>query len=318
MGKVSRREFLKQSGIFGTSVAVGTHLSEANSMSGQPIEPSDQLVGRTFGLTDVHSKPTLASAINGQLTPDSVHSFTAMGDWYQTEQGYVLREAVQPILPYARPILHNPREMAEGGFWAEMVAPVSVIRAWCAGHADIVARLGFGAVVYVMDQITDSGGQVWYGLAAEPDSELVGWGSALHFGLWTPSLLPISAVPTIQIDRLQAKLVVVQGDQVVYQTTIYAPVLPIATTTIHPVQPGASLDSTAPLGVAWLMALHTGQRIYGTFWHNRFGTKYEGVADNQAIELPTFAARWLYELLISYQSSDQYRDQPAPIIVEIK
>jgi hypothetical protein len=44
------------------------------------------------------------------------------------------------------------------------------------------------------------------------------------------------------------------------------------------------------------MVLATGQRVHGVFWHNRFGAA--GAADEAGgIELPVFAARWLYNAL---------------------
>jgi hypothetical protein len=90
------------------------------------------------------------------------------------------------------------------------------------------------------------------------------------------------------------------------QADIFSPALRAGSTVIRTIQPGAGVDNQSPLGVPWIMELATGTQVYGAYWHNRFGVAGEG----QAIELPTFAARWLYEYLLGC------RQQTAAVIIE--
>jgi hypothetical protein len=55
---------------------------------------------------------------------------------------------------------------------------------------------------------------------------------------------------------------------------------------------------------SWVMSLTTdlgrSQQVFGAFWHNRFGMAGGG----PHIELPTFAAKWLYSMVESMAGRD--------------
>ncbi len=300
MSQLSRRMFLKRAGAVawfgpGSAAAIASYVPAAQANA-----------GRAFHRTDVYTHPDPTSAVCGQLLPDSVTPIEAIhrsGKWYQVAgrdvRGYVSRETLQPILPYTPPTLVD--KIGEG-FWAEVVAPVSAIREYCAGQAPIVTRLGFGAVIYVMDRMVDSHQQVWYGLTDAPDSALIGWGAALHYAQWSPEP---SQHESLHVAIRGRELTVYDGAQAVHRTLIYGPALAPMRTTIRAIRPGAPIDTATPLGLPFLMQLGTGQRLFGAFWHNRFGD----VSEQPNIEVPTLAARWLYARLISY-------GRPAAFIIE--
>src|SRR5207302_6995208 len=107
--------------------------------------------------------------VQSQLLPDTVTPMVASNaGWYKTSDGYVRREALQPIHPYRYPAV-----MDSPGFWAEFVAPAGSVRQWCGSSAPIMTSLNYGAVVYVMDRLVDDRQQVWYGLSDVPGSRLI-------------------------------------------------------------------------------------------------------------------------------------------------
>jgi len=292
MNRLSRRDFLKRSSAL-VAAAPAAMLAANNAPS---IDTASDTLGRAFDVTDIHDRPDVASAVVSQLAPDSVTEITGTrDDWYRTASGWVKRTALQPISAYRYPEIRETT-----GFWAELIAPVSTVKAWCAGHAPVIARLCFGAVVYVMDRMIDDGKQVWYGVAAEPGSPLVGWTPALHYAQWLPSNQTLTE-PLIRIDRQQRQLLLYDQGRVIV-ASFYGPALQSGTTTMSRVQPGTRIDGSTSLGLPWLMRLESGYSVHGAFWHNRFGE----AGTSPAIELTTFAARWLYEHL---QSNVKGRDR---------
>jgi hypothetical protein len=289
MSSLSRRDFLKRSGALVAMTSAGAPALAHLGPDG--IDIGQMSMGRAFDLTAIHAAPHQSSAVVGQLAPDTVIELSGLSeDWYQVEGGWVRRKAVQPILPYSYPVINDTT-----AFWAELIAPVSTVKAWCAAHAPIVGRLGFGAVVYVMDCMIDDSKQVWYGVAAEPGSSLVGWTPALHYAEWIPTASVALTEPLIRIATQSQRLMVYDRGRKLAEAHVYSPALRPGTTLIHQVQPGAAIDAATPLGLPWLMRLDNGYSVHGTFWHNDFGEMGTG----SSIQLTTFAARWLYERLQS-------------------
>jgi hypothetical protein len=291
MSRFSRREFLKRSGVL--AGIAGIQLDSA-------APPSDRLAGRALALADVHARPDSASPVLSQLSPDRVVPIDGISrdtHWYQIQDSFVRREALQPIQPYNRPDL-----VAEigSGFWAEVAAPISPIREWCAAAAPILARPAFGAVVYAMDRIVDDFGRAWYGITDSPGSRLVGWATALHYAPWIRESTGTVPSPRIVIEN--GELVVFDGERIVGRAAMYGPRLPRTETVIRAIRPGAALDSHC--GVPWLIELANGRRIHGAYWHNRFGS----ISDGSDFELGTFAARWLYHVVASVA-------RPVPVII---
>jgi hypothetical protein len=192
------------------------------------------------------------------------------------------------------------------GFWAELVAPTSAIREWCAATAPIVTRLAFGAVVYVMDRMVDDRRQVWYGLAESPGGALVGWATALHYAKWAQTEKTETAqYPNASLLIQRGELRMIENGRILARTPIRSGRLSQMRTTVSLEQPGTARDTATPLGVPWVMRLGTGQRMYGAFWHNQFSDASDGID----IELPIFAVRWLYNWLAS-------REQTVTLVIE--
>lgn len=301
MTPLSRRQFLQRSGaaaVFGLN---------APALAATPSGETLAISGRAFTLSDVYVRPDSSSEVVGRLLPDAVTPIVETldtarnGGWYRIAQpvGYLPAEAVQPVLPYSRPVVV---ESVGDGLWSEVAAPYSAVRQWCAGAAPIVARLGFGAVVHITDRLVDDQKHVWYGLSDAPRSALVGWSPALQYAPWQPD----AHKPLTLIVIRRGKLFAYAGKSLQAEIGYYGPALMPMTTTISAVQPGAALNATIPLGVSWLMQLAAGARVYGAFWHNRSGLSR---GDSQDIELSTLAARWLYARVAISQ-------QPVPLISE--
>jgi hypothetical protein len=301
---LTRRQFLKRSGavaLFGLNAPALAHVSDGEA---------PYMIGRVFTLADVFTRPDPSSGVCGRLLPDAVVPILDTletrrnGGWYRIAQpaGYVPCQALQPILPYSRP---EVVETVGDGLWAEVIAPYSAVQQWCAGPAPIVARLGFGAVVYVVDRLVDDHRQVWYGLSDAPDSALVGWSPALQYAPYAP-WQPEKQDQLSALVLRRGELLVYGGRRLLARIKTYGPALTTMTTTIRALQPGAALNSVIPLGLPWLMQLAGGPRVYGAFWHNRVGVAR---GDSLDIELSTLAARWLYARLAN-------SPQPVPLTVE--
>jgi hypothetical protein len=274
---LTRRDFLKHTGLL-----AGAAINLKPGLWRVP-----ETAGRTLVLSAVY-RSTKADSFIGSLAQDTVIAITAShDDWYMTPTGFIRRENIQPILPF------QPAEPEQAmNFWAEMIAPVSVLREWCSGAAPIMARLGYGAVLYMIDRLRDDAGETWYGLADSPDGALIGWGYASHFARISEVS---STAHDLSVTLGSRQMVVYRGGQPIGVTPVYMPNLPAEVTTLHAVRPGGTLRSSeSRIGAGWLMQTGSGTSLYSAYWHNFFGREAHPTA---AIELPTFAGRWLYALL---------------------
>src|SRR5262249_20987500 len=140
MSSFSRREFLRRSGaaiIGASSISTGDGLPSNSSSGSIPDLNGPLTTGRAFRRESVYTNPDASSPVADYVAPDGVYLIVqAAGAWYQVAGGYVRREAMQPIQPYCRPPIFD-----SGEIWAEVIAPVSSIREWCAGEATILTRL---------------------------------------------------------------------------------------------------------------------------------------------------------------------------------
>src|SRR5581483_5104263 len=156
MTALSRRQFLKRSG------AAAVFGLNAPALAAIPTGEAPGIVGRAFTLSNVYSRPDASSEVIGRLLPDAVTPITETVD------------------------------TARNGVWYRVAQPAGYLPA---GSAPIVARLGYGAVVYVVDRIVDDQRQVWYGLSGAPGSALIGWSPALQYAPWQPEVhKPLTAI----------------------------------------------------------------------------------------------------------------------------
>lgn len=309
LSKLSRRQFLKRTSAFGIAlgfpVAAKTTEIERGTAAliGTSLGMPDgfEAVGRAFSRTPVFASPSLEAPSRSFFQPDSVYPLEGLagdGWWYQVENGYVPREAVQPILPY-----HRPAPL-EGEGWVEMIAPFTAVREYCAGSAPIMGRLVFGAVVYVHDRLRDDFGILWYMVSAGKDSNShYGWATAAHFRAFAPTP-PALQHPTLWIDSHRMRMAVYDGDKLIGESAIYAPPLLPGSAVIqthHPAKTIRMFPSLRPSMIELKRPNGAPLTLCGANWHNRFGQEMDateaGRYPSPFVELPIFTARWLYGLV---------------------
>ncbi len=238
---------------------------------------------RALGRVAVFDRP--GGTIVGQIAPDSVYEARASGDWLRIEHGYVARTDMQPIARYVPPLIERD---VQTPFWAEVIAPSSVLRAWCSGRATVVSTLGYGAVVPVIGALTDDRGAVWYEIAPEI------WGIADHFARVDVSPLNADS-PRLTIDPHAQTIRILDGRLTLLTAEYFGGAVLFAkafsqplTTSLQVIAPGA------PSGIPWQMRLGDAFPVYGAFWHNRFGLP----SDEADLHLPIAAAKLLYRLAV--------------------
>jgi hypothetical protein len=293
MIKATRRRFLKQVGAMGTGLMLRP---PAPSLAAPLLA---ETAGRAFALTPIRRQSHADASIIAQLPPHAttpIEIITADGRWYQIPSGFVERVALQPIAPYQRPVIES-----ELGFYAEMIAPVSTIRAWCAARAPISATLGYGAILYVMDRLMDDRGMVWYGLATQAQQALLGWSPALHYARWQHMTID-QRLTHLQLDTQASYLDAYQGQRLIVRLPATANGKLPKTCQVKALGLLAQGDDM-PLGAPYQIQVDSDGIILGSYWHNRFVREPKEIASNiqfadkVTIELPIYAARWLYSAL---------------------
>lgn len=330
MSGLSRRQFLRRSGAFVAMMGAVTPrppvidaaAEHAAALVGTSLglPHGAALKGRAFSQSVVHAQPDGDAPAIGILMPDSVHALEGLsqdGWWYEMGSGFVPREALQPITAYETPPLSDT-----DGYY-EVVAPITAVHEYCSPLASIVGRLPFGAVLHVRDRISDDRGQVWYGVGAGAEyAPFLGWVPASHVRQWEAPAGPVAAEPAVWIDTARHKLSAYDGERLLGESALYSPSLLPGVGRLVAHAPSMShtgvlnVGQTAPFGALrplvkpWTMAVQpdTGAavQVYGVYWHNRFGLPSDGVH----VELPTFAARWLFGFVTSARAGD------VPVIIE--
>jgi len=297
---LTRRQFLRHSAfavLLGIAHSQATMTSFAALAHGTTfgVPPESELLGRLFKATDVRAAPRASAEVVKQLPAERVQPILAVSDdgwWYRIAEGYLPREAMQPILPYVRP----PKPTALHAGYYEVIAPSTTLRAACTPYAAIYGAYPFGTVVYVRDWLTDDRGQVWYAFTSTAKGNgTLSWTSALSLQRWLPQPSPLRQ-PTVWLDCAQQTLSLYDGEQFLGKTAIHAPWLPPDQAVLQPSAPSAHTADLLPPR-PWSMLLHRQRgapvRLYGCNLHNRFGMP----SQHSAVELPVLAARQLYQLL---------------------
>lgn len=283
---ISRRNFLRRAG----ATVAGAPFLRLNDAAA--LQPLVEQYGRAFQRTSVLSDPDSESTVVDHLLPEKVIPILEAGaQWYRLNGGYVPRAALQPVAPYQRPEIE-----ASAGFAATVITPTTLIREYCSVLAPIKDRIGWGAVLHIVDRLRDDYGEWWYGVSTTADGSLIGWTPALHWAKLTLDS-PLLA------DRLHVDL----GAQMIeaYRAGNSIARLPIRL--IGKVNAGETvvetmaISSAAPkLGSPYQLTLKNGLILYGVWWHNDFAapqTQELGEANSGSIELSAYAAQALYKLI---------------------
>ncbi len=185
---LSRRQFLQAAGI---TLAAAPLTRFGFAAAAPSFEP---LYGRALATAPIYAAPDLAASITAQRWSDSIAPILDTRDgWYRLAEGYTPREHWQPlIVPAGR-----SESPAAPPFWGEVTGALAIVRAHCAADAPIVARIGHGGVLRVIDYLpaSEPGGIDWYGVAGDDDSPLLGW---TQTPAWSPARID-SAPPTLTL-----------------------------------------------------------------------------------------------------------------------
>jgi len=282
--QLTRRAFLSLSGV--------TLLATALPVDGLDVRSSlpEPVTGRALRAAAVRSAPAAAAPVIRRLWPDSVTPLLGLdGDWYAVPGGYVHRHDLQPMLSAGAGESVQPSALPA---WATVTAPVAPVRQWAAGGAPLVARVGHGGVLAVVDALPgDDGG--WYAVSESLGVSSLGWTPAAR---WSASAEPAPArtgrVRQLILDRAGAQILAREDGREVLRLPVAVPPEaqagwfgPDAVDLAH--RPAALIGDYH--GAAWV--LEGGSlRIYGAYWHHRFGEAGQG----PGWEVAPWAARWLY------------------------
>jgi hypothetical protein len=272
----SRRNFLKIAGIS----LLGSQLAAAHVLGVDSVLIRH---GRTLATLPVFASPQVGSAILTHLWADSVvQMLDVENDWLAIEQGFVERTKVQMMLPTPSADLTFTPSFP---FWAEVIAPVAVVRQWCAADAPLVARIGHLGVLRVIDSLP--GEHHWYGVEAD-DGNLLGWTQALAWREVLPANRELTD-PMLEIEQDTQMLTVYDRDSVMLRAPISSGAS-VASGEYRVSRKQAGGTSLAEIhGIPWRIEFGGGD-IVGAYWHNRFGTPIPG----PAVQISPLVTRWLY------------------------
>lgn len=263
MTTLSRRQFLQFMGLTGLSTQM------------RWLDTPSILQGRALGQVTIYRKPHVTADTLTVLWPDTVHRLDAHNaEWLKVGEGYAPITAFQPMLT-AEP----NATISAFPAWAEVIAPITAIRAYCAGDAPLRRRLEHGKVVTVLRSLQDDQGRNWLQVVD-------GWLQAEH----------VQAVPTIphhtkvtQLRVGQGVLEVYAGQRRLLRAACRTPrTLPTCT---HLVEKHPAARDGAP----WQLIFED-IRLHGICHHHQFGPNATP-CDDTCIELPLIVSRTLYPLI---------------------
>lgn len=275
----SRRQFLQAAGI----AVAAAQLRQLDFLT--PAAPRfDAVYGRALVTTPVHAAPNTDAPLIKRLWSDTVVPiYGSDGDWYRLSTGYAQRENVQPLIVPAR----RAETPSVPPFWAEVIGALAIVRTFCSASAPIIARVGHGGVLRVIDYLPGDGIE-WYGIAESEDGDLLGW---TFSSVLSPARVD-AAVPTLSllIEPQALRLTVREADQTLFTAPI---------STNHrltrgsfPITQRKLTDSniTARFGTPWSLIFGDGHTLSGAYWHNRFGAFEPGAT----VQVTPPLAKWLY------------------------
>lgn len=262
MTTISRRQFLQFIGLTGLGTQVGW------------LNTPTTLQGRALGRVAVLRQPYAEASTLTTLWPNSVHQVSLYRDkWLRVGKGYAPITAFQPM------ISPNPQALfTTFPIWAEVIAPTTTSRAYCAADAPLIGHLEHGKVVYALRSLSDDRGQDWLQIST-------GWIQADHL---QPTPTHNQAGNITQLRLGQGIIEVIANQRRLLRVACRTPhTLPQRTTLVqkHPTANGAP----------WHLAFEDVVML-GVCHHNHFGATAPPTDDN-CIELPLIVSRTLYPLI---------------------
>jgi lipoprotein-anchoring transpeptidase ErfK/SrfK len=321
--KMSRREFLKLSGVSLVSLLALSKTSYAYADSGiQQTEGSN--MGRiTTNNVSLYEQPSLDAKVIRILWQDLVLPITqvVMGTgepahnriWYQMNgEGFVHSGSVQPVeIKLNTPVTSVPKK----GLLAEVTVPYTDAL-WNPLLKKMVAyRLYYQTTQWILDVLQDSHGDIWYEVL-EDFYQFKYYIIASHL-----RVIPQEEIAPLSLDvpeadkRIEVHLndqivIAYEGDQQVQMLRCSAGMkyfnhylTPTGTfytdykrPSRHMVDGNKASANTYDLpGVPWVSFIDEhGISFHGTYWHNDFGRP----RSHGCINLPSAGAKWVYRWTI--------------------
>lgn len=284
---ITRRAFLTLTGATLLAAGLPVDLVGLDAADGPP---DTQLVGRALRAVDVLAQRVMGAAVVRRLWPDDCLPIRAQrGDWYALEAGFVRAADVQPVLAYDPAMVRLATEFPA---WMSVIAPVVPLRAWAAGTAPLVDRVGWGGVLCACDRV-DDGRDSWYAVSTHRDGALLGWTLANRWAVVDD--VPPATAPDrrLVLDAASSQVTAFQQDRIVLRAPVAVPAnhRP-GRWQILSRQPGR--PGEGPTGAAWIIT-GGGGLVYGVHWHNDMGHGIRPGAGGW--ELSPLVARWLYHWL---------------------
>ncbi len=244
-----------------------------------------RFTGARWRRAPIYAAPDLASPITAQRWSDSLAPILdTQGGWYRLAEGYTPREHWQPLIVPAQ----SRTAPDTPPYWGEVSGALAIVHTYCAADAPIVARIGHGGVLRVIDYLPGStSGEIgWYGVADDETSPLLGWTQAAG---WSPVRVE-SAMPTLtlRINQSTQRLEAYVGDR----RRLSAPISTGRSLDpgVYPITQRRVGAAPKPLGTAWQLDFGKDQQICGVYWHNRFGSPVPGAA----VQVTPALAQWLF------------------------
>lgn len=341
MQRVSRRAVLKSIGLVGLgSLAAGKRLA-AQGEDLPPLPPrwQGQPLGRVASAyMNARSEPTTDAEIVSELRQDDIVRVRRLvtgqtvylhnDQWLETEHGYLYSSFVQPMWYY---LPNRPQSDLGDGRWAEVTVPYSEAY-WDPDPRDEeqwVDRVYYGAVFRVTGLVEGVDGRSWYRVKELYQSYYV---RATHLRLIPDAeLSPISPEVDprdkhIEVNLAKQLLVAYEKDKPVYAHLVSSGLpghgTPEGIHYIHDkrisdrmVAGAAASDEDADRynlgGVPFVCYFTAGWvATHGTYWHNDYGIP----RSHGCVNLPPYAARWIWRWSTPYADLDALYYRPATLL----
>ncbi len=281
--QLTRRLFLQITG--GSLLAGGLLPDQFPALDGL------RLAGRALRHAPVLASPG-SPVVMRCLWPDSVTVLEGVAeDWFRVRGGVVARRDLQPMPPYTPEAVRPPQTLPA---LMSVIAPVAPVRAWAAGDAPLVARIGYGGVAQVVDALPDEAGG-WYALRDEaaPAEAVLGWTPAVRWS--RPPALSDSPLAgddlALALDRGRAEARLMRRGTILARfPAAFGPQQRTGQHRLADKHPCAVVGGQ--VGAGWVLGW-PGGRLYGAHWHHDLG----GPGVDAGWAVAPWAAQWLYASL---------------------
>jgi len=281
---LSRRAFFQSFGITlaGSLLTVPGGTTALNGTDGTP--PS--LWGRALQTTPIYAGMRTTMPVIRRLWEDDILPIEAThAQWLRVSDGFIQRQALQPVVPYPAATLTAPP------FWGEVTQASTAVHHWCAPDAPIITRIGFGGISQIIDHLT-SADRHWYALA-DADHHILGWSRAED---WTPvsnATVSPSGIVLIERSAYQASLLLQDGS-IALQAQI-ALGQPLISAGVYALEQRTYSGTITANGIhyhgaPWQTVFAHEAVMSGVYWHHRFGATVPGCA----LQLPISFARAIF------------------------